>query len=295
MHLLVFGKSGQVARALAAAVGGRHSVALAGRPQYDITDFQVVKAAVAAEAPAVIVNAAAHTAVDRAETAPETARAVNHAGAANVARAAAEAGLPLLQVSTDYVFDGAARTPYAEDAGTGPLNVYGASKLDGERAVAAATPKHLIVRTSWVFDAGGGNFVDTMLGLAATRDRLNVVDDQRAAPTAAAAVARALLRMAETAVGDGFAEWGVYHFQARPVVSWCGFARAIFAAWAELTGAPVPEVTAIPTRDYPTPARRPLYGVLATDRIDRVFGIKPPDWRQDLRQVLTARAVAAGA
>jgi dTDP-4-dehydrorhamnose reductase len=238
----------------------------------------------AAEADAVI-NAAAYTAVDRAEEELELAHAVNAAAPGAMAEAATARGLPFLHVSTDYVFDGTPGRPWREDDPTGPLGAYGRSKLAGEQAVAAAGGPHVVLRTSWVFSAHGTNFVKTMLRVGAERDTLRVVDDQTGGPTAARAIAEALLAIAE-AFAAGRGRSGVFHFAGAPDISWAGFARAIFALQAERTGARVPQVVPIPTADYPTPARRPLNSALDCTRIRAAYGIARPDWRAGLAAVL---------
>ena len=300
MRLLVFGESGQVARELARLAAAR-GIALEalGRDRADLADPAACAAAVAgAEADAVI-NAAAYTAVDRAESEPELARAVNTEAPGAMARAAAARGLPFLHVSTDYVFDGAPGRPWREDDPTGPLGVYGATKLAGEQAVAAAGGPHAVLRTAWVFSAHGSNFVKTMLRLGAERDSLRVVDDQIGGPTPARDIAAALIAMAEAfAAGRGVS--GVFHFAGAPATSWAGFARAIFAARdgktpsiasggktpSAASGGKTPEVIPIPSADYPTPARRPLNSVLDCARIQAAYGIGQPDWRAGLDAVL---------
>lgn len=312
MRLLVFGETGQVARELSRLAAAR-GIALEalGRDRADLADPAACAAAVTgAEADAVI-NAAAYTAVDRAESEPELARAVNAAAPGAMARAAAARGLPFLHVSTDYVFDGAPGRPWREDDPTGPLGVYGATKLAGEQAVAAAGGPHAVLRTAWVFSAHGANFVKTMLRLGAERDSLRVVDDQIGGPTPARDIAAALIDIAEAfAAGRGTS--GVFHFAGAPSTSWAGFARAIFAASAArggrtspaalggktssaalggktssvAGGGKAPEVIPIPSADYPTPARRPLNSVLDCARIQAAYGIGQPDWRAGLDAVL---------
>jgi dTDP-4-dehydrorhamnose reductase len=286
MRLLVFGTTGQVAREIARAAPARGAtLAALGRAEVDLADPVACAAAVmAAEADAVI-NAAAYTAVDRAEDEPELAHAVNAAAPGAMAEAAAARGLPFLHVSTDYVFDGTPGRPWREDDPTGPLGAYGRSKLAGEQAVAAAGGPHAVLRTSWVFSAHGTNFVKTMLRVGAERDTLRVVDDQVGGPTPARAIAEALIAIAG-AFAAGRGQSGVYHFAGAPDVSWAGFARAIFAENAERTGARAPEVVPIPTTDYPTPARRPLNSALDCTRIRAAYGIVRPDWRADLAAVL---------
>ena len=281
MRVLVFGQTGQVARALVrqADAAGISLVSL-GRADADLTD-PASCAAVLAERIAgvdVVINAAAYTAVDKAESDRDVAFAVN--ALAPTAMAQVAAGKPFLHISTDYVFDGSGVDPWQVDAPTGPLGVYGASKLAGEHGVRAAGGVHAILRTSWVFSADGANFVKTMLRLGATRDRLTVVADQFGGPTPAAAIADALLRMAQD-LREGRGQSGTYHFAGTPDVSWADFAREIFAQ-SEMAV----DVVGIPTADYPTPARRPANSRLDCSTLQAVFGIARPDWRQGLATVL---------
>jgi len=282
MRILVFGATGQVARELigrGAAWG--IGIAALGRAAADLADPEACAAAVAAAEADAVINAAAYTAVDRAETEPALAEVVNAAAPGAMARACAARALPFLHVSTDYVFDGAPGRPWREDDPTGPLGVYGVTKRAGEAAVAAAGGPHAILRTAWVFSAHGSNFVRTMLRLGAERDSLRVVDDQIGGPTPARAIAEALLDIA-AAFQAGRGASGVFHFAGAPAVSWAGFARAIFAQ----RGGRAPEVISIPSSDYPTPARRPLNSVLDCGRIAAAYGIAQPDWRTGLDAVL---------
>ncbi|MEQ9639878.1 MAG: dTDP-4-dehydrorhamnose reductase [Alphaproteobacteria bacterium] len=281
MTLLVLGR-GQVGRALddAAAARGWPCVVL-GHDTLDVTDAAAVASAVATQRPWAVVNAAAYTAVDRAESEPEQAMLVNGLAPGHVAAAAQTAGAICLHISTDYVFDGRKTVPYVEDDPVGPLGVYGKSKLAGERAVRAAGGRFLIVRTAWVFAASGQNFVKTMLRLGAERDALSVVDDQTGNPTAAADLADALLTMLDRARGEGFADWGVYHLAGEPPVTWFDFAQAIFAE-AGMTVALSPTDTA----SFGAPAARPAHGVLDCARAKQVFGLAGIDWRAGLTPVV---------
>ncbi|MQP64543.1 dTDP-4-dehydrorhamnose reductase [Niveispirillum sp. SYP-B3756] len=290
MTVLVFGRNGQLANALIRhpwspnADGSPRKVVALGSAEADIRDAVAVTNAITTHQPTLVVNAAAYTAVDKAESEPEAAYAVNETGSGAIAHAAAAAGIPLIHVSTDYVFDGTGTSPYREDQPTAPLGVYGASKLAGEKAVAAAGGRTVSLRTSWVFSADGNNFVKTMLRLGADRPALRVVADQVGRPTAAADIAAAIAFL-EPFVADGRAS-GVLHFAGAEAISWHGFAEAIFDEAAAL-GRPRPSVAPITTADYPTPAKRPAYSVLACDRFLALPGASLPDWRVALRQVVT--------
>ena len=238
--------------------------------------------------PDVIANAAAHTAVDKAESEPDLARALNATAPGALARAAAARGAWLLHYSTDYVFDGSGSTPRDEDAPTGPLSVYGRTKLEGEEAIRASGCRHLILRTSWVYAARGGNFARTMLKLAAERDALKVIDDQVGAPTGADLLADVSAHALRAAMADP-ALAGTYHCVAGGETSWHGYARFVIE-WARAHGQPVkvaPEaIAAVPTTAFPTPARRPLNSRLATGRLQRVFGLRMPHWQTGVERML---------
>lgn len=273
--LLVFGRSGQVARELAAlAPEGR----FLGRDQADLRDASACADQIGDAS--VVINAAAHTAVDQAEAEPELAHAINAAAPAAMALACRTRGIPFLHLSSDYVFAGDGDAPRAEDAPTGPLNVYGASKLAGEEAVMAQGGQSAIMRTSWVFSGHGRNFLTSMLALGATRSSLSIVDDQIGGPTPARDIASALLTMAEAMQQDP-AKAGIFHFAGSPDVSWAAFAAQIF----EQAGISC-RVDPIPSSGYPTPARRPLNSRLDCTRIHRAFGIERPDWRQAVQRIL---------
>ncbi|MFC3570656.1 dTDP-4-dehydrorhamnose reductase [Paracoccus simplex] len=275
--LLVFGRTGQVATELARLVPDARFL---GRDRVDLADPAACAAAIQASGCAAVLNAAAYTAVDRAESESDLARRINAEAPAAMARAAAERRVPFLHISTDYVFDGSGEQPRAETDPTGPLGVYGATKLAGERGIAAAGGQWAVLRTSWVFSAHGANFVRTMLRLAAERDELRVVADQHGGPTPAADIAAACLTMLAAMRTDA-ARGGLYHFAGAPDASWAGFAREIMAQ-AGLSC----RVTGISTADYPTPARRPANSRLDCAAILRDFGISRPDWRAGLAKVL---------
>jgi dTDP-4-dehydrorhamnose reductase len=276
MRLLVFGKTGQVARELQRIAP---EAVFLGRAEADLTDPEACAAALLASEADVVINAAAWTAVDKAETEEAAATVVNGDAPAAMARAAAARGIPFLHVSTDYVFDGAGDQPFAPDHPTAPLGAYGRSKLAGETGVRAAGGNHLILRTSWVVSAHGANFVKTMLRLGAERETLRVVADQVGGPTPAAGVARALV-VAARAMQAG-AAGGTHHLSGSPDTSWAGFAREIFRQAGLAT-----RVEDIPTSAYPTPARRPLNSRLDCTSLHDAFGIPRPEWRQGLADIL---------
>jgi dTDP-4-dehydrorhamnose reductase len=289
MHATVLGTRGQLALALhrAAPLFG---VELTPPRAIDIASAAEVEALLDANRPAVVLNAAAYTAVDQAEREAARAHAVNADGPRYLAEWCARNGAVLIHVSTDYVFDGTKSSAYVEDDATAPLGVYGASKLAGERAIEATHARHVIVRTSWVFSENGNNFVRTMLRLARERDELRVVCDQFGRPTSAVDLARAVLGVARIVLsGDNSADtkWGTYHFAGAGSTSWHGFAEAIVSEQAGRTGRR-PRVTPITTAEYPTPARRPANSVLDTSRFERVFGIQPRPWQDELREVVHA-------
>ena len=275
--LLIFGRTGQVALELARLAPDARFL---GRDEADLADPAACAASILAARPAAVINAAAYTAVDRAESDQGTARLVNAEAPGAMAKACAELGIPLVHVSTDYVFDGSGAAARAENAPTGPLGVYGQTKLDGERLIDAAGGQWAVMRTSWVFSAHGTNFVRTMRRLGAERDRLTIVADQVGGPTPAADIAAALLAMARAMIADP-SKGGIYHFAGAPDVSWADFAREIFAR-SGLS----PQVVDIPTSAYPTPARRPLNSRLDCSAISRDFGIPRPDWREGLDRVI---------
>ncbi|WP_212525624.1 dTDP-4-dehydrorhamnose reductase [Actibacterium sp. MT2.3-13A] len=277
MRILVFGTTGQVATELRRQ-GGEAVVAL-GRDRADLTDPEACAAIVARTDAEAVINAAAYTAVDRAEEEEALATRINGAAPAAMARAAAERGVPFLHVSTDYVFAGQGATPHRPDAPPAPLNAYGRSKLAGEAGIRAAGGRHVILRSSWVFSAHGANFVKTMLRLAESRDRLDVVADQIGGPTPADAIAAALLSMAR-ALREGQGG-GTYHLAGAPATSWAGFARETFARAGRAVA-----VRDIASADYPTPAQRPLNSRLDCATLATDFGITQPDWRAGLDRVL---------
>ena len=286
--ILVFG-NGQLGLELtrAATARGVPLVALS-RAQADITDAAAVQAALERHRPSLVVNAAAFTRVDLAETEMEAARQANEAGAAIVAAACAAAGIPLIHLSTDYVFNGSKSEAYVEADPISPINHYGRTKAAGEQAVRAAAPGHVIIRTSWVYGEFGQNFLKTMVRLAATRDELRVVADQHGCPTSTRNLADMILRIAPR-LRSGDKVWGTYHYAGSGVTTWHGFASRIIAAQAPLTGR-APRVTPITTVEFPTAARRPANSELDCTLFERVFGFHGRPWTQEADTI--TRAVA---
>lgn len=294
MKLVVTGREGQVAASLLEAghrCAGVEVIAI-GRPELDLQRPDTVIDAIAAAKPDIVVSAAAYTAVDQAEDEPDLAFAVNAAGAGKVAQAAARLGVPVLHLSTDYVFDGSGAGAYVETDAPAPRSVYGASKLAGEQAVAAANPHHLILRTAWVYSPFGRNFVKTMLRLAADRDEIAVVADQWGNPTSALDVADAILHAAamlhRNKIFDAF---GIYHLAGTGETSWSGFARHILDT-SRVSGGPWARVRDIATMDYPTKARRPANSRLSSAKFASVFTWNAPDWRDSTDAVV--RRILAG-
>jgi dTDP-4-dehydrorhamnose reductase len=283
--ILIAGSGGQLGVELMRAVcpSGLRAVGLP-HSACDIADDRAVARVVDEIRPAVIVNAAAYTAVDRAETEPEAAFRANRDGPAILGAVCARRGIPVIHVSTDYVFDGANPGGYHEGDAVAPLGVYGRSKLDGEAALSAAWSDHVILRTAWVFGAQGQNFVKTMLRLSRERDSLRVVDDQRGCPTPADSLAAAIIAIAASIV-TGRGRWGLYHFAGDEPVTWHGFAAVIFERLAHRTGK-APALMPISTADYPTPARRPANSILHCTRIAHDYGLAPPSWQAGLDRVL---------
>jgi dTDP-4-dehydrorhamnose reductase len=279
MKVLVFGKTGQVGQELQRRAGDVE-LEIRGQEDADFTDPASCVAFVEATDADAVINAVAYTAVDKAEEQEDLALQVNGTTAGAIARAAAARGLPLVHISTDYVFYGAGETPFATDHPTGPLGAYGRTKLVGEEAVRAAGGVHAIMRTSWVASAHGNNFVKTMLRLGAERDRLTIVADQIGGPTCAAAIADICLSVTAQLVDDP-SKSGTYHMSGGPDVSWADFAREIFHQSGTLC-----DVADIPSSDYPTPAVRPLNSRMDNTSTETTFGIARSDWRTGLRDIL---------
>jgi len=284
--ILVTGGTGQVASALAEA--GGEAVRVVGRPAFDFDRPETLAACLGSARPWLVVNAAAYTAVDAAEDDAAAAYRANRDGPGTLAGLCAAAGIPLIHISTDYVFDGAKGAPYVETDPTGPTGVYGASKLAGEQAVLASGAPAIVLRTSWVYAPAGRNFVRTMLRVGAERDRLRVVADQRGCPTTAADLAAAIMAVAAR-LRDGWRDEyaGVFHAAGTGETTWHGLAVAVFEAAAGF-GARVPFVEAITTAAYPTRAKRPADSRLDCGRLEAVHGVRLPDWRDGLSRTIGA-------
>lgn len=287
MRIVVTGKHGQVARALT-EIGPEqgHEIVLLGRPELDLERPETVAVAVSAARPDVVVSAAAYTAVDAAEGDVERSFKVNAAGAGAVAAAAASLGVPVVHLSTDYVFGGDLDRPYREADPTAPQSVYGHSKLAGEAEVATATPNHAILRTAWVYAPFGKNFAATMLRLAVSREVVRVVADQRGAPTSAHDIAGGVLRVAENLARSEAADLrGVFHMTSAGEATWADFAEAVFEESAK-NGGPSACVERITTADYPTPAKRPANSRLDCSKIQGAHGVALPHWRESVTRVV---------
>jgi dTDP-4-dehydrorhamnose reductase len=285
MRIAVTGRQGQVARALGEAGAALNvEIVRLGRPQLDLTVPEAVESVLKSAAPDIVVNAAAYTAVDQAEQEAEGANLINGRGAGAVAAAAGLLKIPIIHLSTDYVFDGAKKSAYVEEDVVGPATVYGASKLAGEQAVAAATEEHVILRTAWVYAPYGKNFVRTMLALAESRDEVRVVADQHGCPTYAPDIAAAIIGIARNVLRNRSDPRlrGIFHLAGKGESSWADLAAAIFA-FLTAQDLRAPMLTPIASTDYPTPARRPANSRLDCSKLARVHGIDLPPWRESLR------------
>ncbi len=287
MKVLVSGANGQLGQELM-ELGQNASVHLfaADLPELDITRPSSVADAMAQSTPDLLVNAAAYTHVDGAESDRQAAFAVNRDGPANLAAACADAGIPLIHISTDYVFDGLKNTSYVETDPVSPVGVYAQSKAEGEARVRELSPRHVILRTAWLYSPFGHNFVKTMLRLGKERNELKVVADQFGTPTSARDLADAILRIATLIQTDGRTLWGTYHCTGRGVASWYDFAREIFSIASSHGLFEPPRVMPITTAEYPTPARRPPYSALDCALIRQKMGIECPPWQESLKTVI---------
>ncbi len=293
-EILIFGAAGQVGQSLMthARDHGFLPQGLA-RQETDITDAASVAAAFKNSKAAVVVNAAAYTAVDKAESDEANAFAANCDGPRILAEACEARGIPLIHLSTDYVFDGSKPTAYTEEDPVAPLGVYGASKEAGERAVRQTLSQHIILRTAWVYSAVGHNFLKTMLRLGADRDQLRVVCDQKGSPTAADDIAEAILTIADHILSENPApSWGTFHFSGTGATSWHGFATAIFAERARLTGLVPPQIDPISSAEFPTPAARPANSLLDCRKLAEAYGVRSPQWEASLARVMEALLMA---
>lgn len=285
-RVLLLGAGGQLGMELAKRLAGQVDLVTLDRSQLDLANENSLRSAVRESAPDVVINAAAYTAVDKAESEPELCRQVNAVAPGVIASEIAKTNGWLIHYSTDYVFDGSGTQAWAETDATGPLSVYGQTKLDGELAIAATACRHMILRTSWVYAAVGRNYLHTMLRLGREREQLKIVDDQIGAPTSAEAIAEATLAVLSQLDAGGDSKSGVYHLTCAGETSWCGFARAIFARFAARQKAP--EVLPIPTEAYPTPAMRPKNSRLNCDKFTAQFGFRMPAWERALDEVAAA-------
>jgi dTDP-4-dehydrorhamnose reductase len=283
--LLLTGGSGQVGTEIIRLAPAGLNIVAPGRAELDLSDPDAIAALVASRPWAAVINSAAYTAVDRAESDIVAAWKANAMGPAALAQATAQAGIPLIQVSTDYVFDGSKDGFYVEADPVAPLGVYGASKEAGEQAVRTGNPRHVILRTAWVVSPHGSNFIKTMLRLAETRPELRVVDDQRGCPTSATDIAQTVLDIAQRMIASSEAPAGTYHFVNDGEASWCELARAVFETAAR-HGHAAPKVEAIGTADYPTPARRPANSRLDVTKLRRDYAIAPRPWRTAIDEIV---------
>lgn len=289
-RILILGSGGQLGTELQRSFATAGEVLVSDQGTLDLSNEGQVRAAVREAGPAIILNAAAYTAVDRAESEPGIAMAINARAPEILAEEAARLGALFVHYSTDYVFDGSKKEAWAETDEPHPLNVYGASKLSGEQAVTRLGGRFLIFRTSWVYGPHGKNFLLTMLRLGSERDRLNIVDDQIGAPTTSIELADATSSIVDGILANRFGapeSWaGVYHMTCAGTVSWCGFAKAIFERARPILGGKVPEVRPIPTSEYPTPACRPQNSVLSNEKLFAQFGVRLKRWEDALEEVM---------
>jgi dTDP-4-dehydrorhamnose reductase len=287
MTILIFGSGGQLGYELMRQAEAR-DLAVRGLdlPQTDITEIKHVKNAFAQHRPELVINAAAYTNVDAAESEIQLASAVNRDGPANVARLSFENNIPLIHVSTDYVFDGTKGSPYRETDPTSPIGVYGQSKAEGEIALRSVIRDHIILRTAWLYGSHGRNFVKTIMKLAREKEEIRVVSDQYGSPTSAADLAEAILTISGVIVKRAAVRWGTYHYCGKGVTSWYEFSRTILDIYRQYEDVKTERIVAIATADYPTPARRPAYSALQCDLIEQNFGISTRPWRSSLKKTI---------
>jgi dTDP-4-dehydrorhamnose reductase len=293
MKVLISGAQGQVGKELVAISQQQGlDVIAAGRKELDITQLKSVEDYIQSNKPEMVINAAAYTAVDKAEDEQDIAYAINKNGAENLATACKEHNIPLLHISTDYVFDGTKKEAYSENDEVSPLGVYGESKWQGEEAIRQQLPQHIILRVAWVFGAQGNNFVKTILRLSQERNELNVVADQFGGPSPAKNIAETLISLARQYQKENTLEWGTYHYCGTEKTNWCEFAKEIFKQ-AKEQGLIEKEmkVNAITTTEYPTPAKRPVNSMLDCSKIKNTFGIEMPNWKKALKEVVGQTSV----
>lgn len=286
LKVAVTGANGQLGYQLAKKLADKVTLLALDRATLDIANSAQVEETLLAFAPDVIINAAAYTAVDKAEQEPELAKAINETGPENLAKVAATLDAVLIHVSTDYVFDGSSDKPYLETDATNPQSMYGLTKLSGEQAIAKNCTKHIILRTAWVFAEHGNNFVKTMLRLAQSRPELGVVADQIGGPTYAGDIAEAIISIMTQLKTENEQRFGIYHYSGAPYVSWHQFACCIFdQALQQQLIAQAPKVNAITTAQYPTPAKRPAFSMLDCRKIQQSFGVSPSNWQAELKNL----------
>ncbi len=289
MKILITGAQGQVGKELVSIANQRgFDVIAAGQTELDITQLKNIESYVEVHQPDLVINAAAYTAVNKAEEEQDITYAINRDGTANLAAVSKEKNIPLLHISTDYVFDGTKSEAYSENDAVSPLGIYGISKWQGEETIRQTLPEHIILRVAWVFGAQGNNFVKTMLRLAKDRDELSVVEDQFGRPSPAKDIAKTLIILAEQYQKEKTLEWGTYHYCGDEKVSWCGFAKEILKQAKEqgLIEKDI-KVNAITTAEYQDPTKRPANSMLDCEKIKNTFGIEMPSWKESLNQVLT--------
>lgn len=289
MKILIYGANGQLGWELVRRFKklGVDAVGL-DLPGYDISDEMQVRSVVKDEKPDIIINASAYTAVDQAEKETETAFKVNKDGPGYLAQACSDVHIPLIHVSTDYVFDGQSSKPYLEDDPVHPMGVYGESKEAGESEVRKWLPEHVIIRTSWFYGIHGNNFVKTMLRLGKENERIKVVDDQYGCPTFAGDLAKTIIKIVASFKKNGRLPWGTYHYCGQGITTWYGFAEKIFELAEQYIPLKVTELLPITTDDYPTLAKRPAYSALNCEKIEQAFGISVQPWQQSLEKMIEA-------
>ena len=287
MNILIIGKHGMLARELQECFrASGYDVVCQGRPEIDVCKPETIRKVLLHDQPSVIINAAAYTAVDQAESEPDLAFAINRDGVKYLAENAQPLGIPLIHISTDYVFDGKSHRPYREEDPKSPIGVYGQSKWEGEEALRQCHPHHIILRTAWLYSIHGRNFLKTIVRKAKEGQDLRVVNDQHGCPTWAKDVALALVVITEAIQAGHEVPWGTYHFCGAGVATWYEFAHAIIDQAQDLSPFKAGRIDPITTDEYPTSTKRPAYSVLDCSKIDQAFAVKPPYWRDSMQQCL---------